>query len=97
MNAMEKNFASLRGEALAANLIASAALQVAFIALPNRLELLSRISAFVDDTLNLSGPGKGDAHDEFNTQMREVARFQTNQTLQNLEQVLRNLPTKEQP
>ena len=67
MNAMEKNLAVARGEALAAHLMASAALQAVFMVLPNlpkRLEVLERISAFIDNTLNMSGPGKGDAHDE---------------------------------
>jgi hypothetical protein len=42
----------------------------------------------------MSGPGKGDTDDEFNTQMRETARFQINQTLQHIERMLRNLPAK---
>jgi hypothetical protein len=63
MNAFEQNLAVARGEALAAHLIASAALQAALMVLPNRLEVLGRISAFIDDTLNISGPAKGDAHD----------------------------------
>lgn len=75
------------GEALAAQLVASAALQAVLMVLPSRLEVLSRISAFVDDTLNMTGPGKGDAHDELNTQMREVARFQTTQILQKIEHI----------
>lgn len=95
MNAIEKNLAVARGEALAAHLMASAALQAILMALPNRLQALGRISAFIDDTLNMSGPGKGDGHDELNMQMREYARFQTNQTLQQIEHTLRSLPTKE--
>jgi hypothetical protein len=75
--------------------MASAALQAVLMVMPNRLDALSRISAFIDDTLNASGPAKGDQHDELNTQMREVARFQTNQTLQHIEHFLRNLPKKE--
>jgi hypothetical protein len=94
MNAMEMNLASARGEALAAQLIASAALQAALLVLPTRLEVLSGISAFIDNTLNMSGPAKGDANDELNTQIREVARLQAMQTLQNIEDMLRNLPTK---
>src|SRR5262245_14350236 len=34
------------------------------------------MSAFIDETLNMSGPGRGDAQDELNTLMRETARFQ---------------------
>jgi hypothetical protein len=61
MNALEMNIAVARGEALAASLLASAALQAVFMFVPpqNREELLSRITAFVDDTLNRSGPAKG--------------------------------------
>ena len=92
MNAMEKNLASARGEALAAQLMASAALRAVLMVLPNRLDVLSGISAFMDDTLNKSGPGQGDAHDELNTQMREVARFHVTQTLQHIEHTFRNSP-----
>jgi hypothetical protein len=88
------NLAVARGEALAAQLIASAALQAMLMVLPNRLEVLRGISAFIDDTLNMSGPGQGDAHDELNTQMREVARFQATQTLQQIEHSLRNSPAR---
>jgi hypothetical protein len=94
MNAMEQNLAVARGEALAAHLMASAALQAMLMVLPNPLDALSRISAYLDDTLNMSGPGQGNAHDELNTQMREVARFQVTQTLQHIEHTLRNPPTK---
>jgi hypothetical protein len=64
MNALEKNIAVARGEAIAASLLASAALQTALLLVPNRTELLAGIYAFVDDTLNASGPGKGDANDD---------------------------------
>jgi hypothetical protein len=74
--------------------MASAALQAVLLVLPNRLEVLERISAFIDNTLNMSGPGKGDPHDEQNTQMREVARFRVTQALQNIEHTLRNPPMK---
>jgi hypothetical protein len=94
MNATEMNLAVARGEALAAQLMASAALSAMLMVLPNRLDALGRISAYLDDTLNMSGPGKGDADDELNTRMREVARFQINQTLQHIEHMLRNLPAK---
>jgi hypothetical protein len=94
MNAMEKNLAVMRGEALAAHLMASAALQAALMVLPNPVDALDRISSYLDDTLNMSGPGKGDAHDELNTQVREVARFQVTQTLQHIEHTLRNPPAR---
>jgi hypothetical protein len=95
MNATEQNIVAARGEALAANLIASAALQTILLALPNRLELLNRISAFIDNTLNISGPANGEPHDELNTRMREVARFQTDQTLQHLEHMIRSVPSQD--
>ena len=94
MNALEKNIAVARGEALAASLLASAALQTALLLVPNRAELLARISAFVDDTLNMSGPGKGDANDELNTQVRETARFMAMQNLDALARMLNNPPAK---
>jgi len=94
MNAMERNLAVARGEALAAHLMASAALQAVLMVLPNPLDALGRISAYLDDTLNMSGPGKGDAHDELNTQVREVARFQVMQALQHIEHTLRNPPAR---
>jgi hypothetical protein len=94
MNALEKNIAVARGEAMAASLLASAALQTALLLVPNnRVELLARISAFVDDTLNASGPGKGDASDEFNTQMRETARFMVMQHLDGIARMLNGPPT----
>lgn len=94
MNALQKNIAVARGEALAANLLATAALQALLALASNREEALNRISAFVDETLNMSGPGKGDAHDELNTQMREVARFQAMQTLDAISRMFRNPPAK---
>ncbi len=86
INATEKNIASARGEALAANLLAQAALQAVFMFVPpqNRADLLSKMSAFIDDTLNRAGPGAGDGQDELNTMMREIARFQTMQVLDHL-------------
>ena len=81
MDALEKNVAVARGEALAAHLLASAALQAALAITSNREEVFARMSAFIDEVLNMSGPGRGDAHDEFNTQMRETARFQAMQSL----------------
>ena len=92
MNALEKNIAVARGEALAAHLLASAAIRAALI--PNREEVLARISVFIDETLNMSGPGGGDAHDEFNTQMRETARFQAMQSLDAIARMFRNPPAR---
>ena len=59
MNALQKNIAVARGEAIAASLLASAAIHVALSIVSNRQELLAKISASIDDTLNLSGPGRG--------------------------------------
>lgn len=81
MDALQKNMASIRGEALAANLLASAAIQSVLMLVPDREQLLSGMAGFIDATLNISGPNVGDAHDEFNTMVRETARFQTMQTL----------------
>ncbi|BAL73734.1 hypothetical protein [Bradyrhizobium cosmicum] len=91
MNALEKNVAVARGEALAASLLASAALQGLFMFVPpqNRKEVLAKINAFVDDTLNHSGPGKGDADDEPSTLMRETARFQVTQHLDAMARMFR--------
>ena len=44
------------------------------------------------ETLNMSGPGRGDAHDEFNTQLRETARFQVMQSLDAITRMFRNPP-----
>ena len=95
MNALQKNIAVARGEALAASLLASAAIQLALAMASNREELLDRISAFIDDTLNLSGPGKGDANDEFNTQSRETARLQAMQNLDAIRRMLNNPPKRD--
>lgn len=81
MNALEKNIAVARGEALAANLLATAAIHTALSVAANQEEVLARMNAFIEDTLNMSGPGRGHANDEFNTQMRETARFMAMQTL----------------
>lgn len=95
MNATEKNLAVARGEALAAHLMASAALQAVLMVLPDRLDAFTRISAFLNDTLNASSPGTPDPQfDELNTQMREVARFQVEQTLQHIEDMIRNAPQR---
>jgi len=50
--------------------------------------------AFVDGTLNMSGPGKGNADDEFNIQMRETARFMAMQTLDEIARMLRHPQAK---
>lgn len=94
MNALEKNIAVARGEALAAHLLASAAIQAVLAMLPNREEALDRMSAFIDGALNMSGPGKGDGNDELNTQMRETARFQAMQTLDAIGRMFRNPSAK---
>ncbi|EGP06294.1 hypothetical protein CSIRO_4105 [Bradyrhizobiaceae bacterium SG-6C] len=46
-----------------------------------RERILNGISSYIDGTLNFSGPGKADANDEPNTQMRESARFMAMQHL----------------
>lgn len=50
------------------------------------------MSEFIDNTLNISGPGTGDAHDEFNTQMRETARHQAMQHLDAIRSLFGNPP-----
>jgi hypothetical protein len=92
MNALEKNIAVARGEALAASLLASATLQALLLMVSNREEFVEKIYAFVDGTLNLSGPGKGDANDEFNTLVRETARLQATQHLDGIRRMIDNLP-----
>ena len=96
MNALEKNIAIARGEAMAASLLASAAMQTALLLVPpnNRVDLLARMSAFVDDALNASGPGNGDANDVFSTQMRETARFMVMQHLDGITTMLNGPPTR---
>ena len=69
MNTLEKNIAVLRGEVLAANLLASVATELMLMMVPNKEEVLAGMTAFIDDTLNRARPGKGDPDDEFNTQM----------------------------
>jgi hypothetical protein len=92
MDALQKNIAVARGEAIAASLLASAALQALVLMVSNRKEFVERISAFVDGTLNLSGPGRGDPDDEFNTQVRETARFHATQNLDAIRRMLNDLP-----
>lgn len=94
MNALEKNMAVMRGEALAANLLATAAIHAALALTANREEVLARMSAFVDQTLNMSGPGRGDADDEHNAQMRETARYMAMQTLDSIAMYLKQAKGK---
>jgi len=41
-----------------------------------------------------AGPGKGDANDEFNIQLRETARFHAMQSLDAIAQMLHNPPKR---
>ena len=93
MNALEKNIAVARGEALAANLLASVAVRLVLMKVSNKEEAIAGTTAFIDDTLNRAGPGSGDAHDEFNTQLRETARFQAMQFFDHLRQSFSNQPS----
>jgi hypothetical protein len=88
MNAIERNLAVARGEALAASLLASVAIQTGLLAAPNRDQILASIDAYIDETLNISGPGRGDAHDELNMLMRETARDQATQHLDGIRRML---------
>jgi len=54
MNALEKNIAVARGEALAAHLLATAAIQASLAITSSREEVLAGMSAFIDETLNMS-------------------------------------------
>ena len=93
-NALDKNIATARGEASAAHLLASAAIQAALAIISNREEVFARMSTFIDETLNMSGPGRGDAHDELNTLMRETTRFQAMQSLDASARTFRNPPAR---
>lgn len=90
MDAQQKNIAVARGEAIAANLLASAAIRALFEVISNKEQTLSSIAAFIDGTLNMSGPAKGDPNDEFNTQMREVARHRAMETLDAIERGMKS-------
>jgi len=59
MNALEKNIAVARGEALASSLLASLAIQALLAMVANRGEFLAKMEAFIDGTLNISGPAEG--------------------------------------
>jgi hypothetical protein len=88
MDALQKNIAITRGEAQGAALLASLAIQSSLFVVANRKEVLVGMMAFVDDSLNRSGPSKGDSDDAFNTLVRETAR---NVAMQHLDQITRNL------
>ena len=92
MNALEKNVAVARGEALASSLLASLAIQTILLMVANREEFLTKMEAFIDGTLNLRGPGAGDANDEPNTLMRETARDQAMKHLDAIKTMLNNRP-----
>ena len=90
MNALEKNVAVARGEALASSLLASLALETILVMVANREEFLTRMEVFIDETLNLGGPGAGDANDEPNTLMRETARDVAMKHLDGIKTMLNN-------
>ncbi len=89
MTPLEKQLAVIRGEALAAHVLASAAIQAALSLTANREEVLTAIERFIDETLNMSGPARGNPDDERNAQMRETARNQAMQTLDNITRMVR--------
>ena len=84
MDPLQKNIATARAEAMAANMLATAAIQLALGAYPDKERVLKGLSAWVDVSLNQSHPNKGDANDEFNTFLRETARFMVEQALDNI-------------
>lgn len=88
MDAIQKNIAVARGEAIAANLLAMAALRAILALTPTKHEVLDLIERNIDETLNASGPGRGNADDAFNTQMRETARHMAMQQLDALRMML---------
>jgi hypothetical protein len=92
MDALQKNIAVARGEAMAASLLAAAAIQLALSLISSREEAIRGMSAWIDDTLNSSGPGAGDRDDEFNAQIRETARFMAMQHLDGMARMFRNPP-----
>ena len=93
MDALQKNIAATKGEALAAHLLASAALQAIFAIVPDKEQMLKAMSAMIDVTLNNSGPAKEDGHDEFHTQVRETARHMVDQTLAAIARGIRSHPS----
>ena len=78
---LQSMLATTRGEALAASLLASAAMRMLLSVTENPREVVEAMSAYVDQSLNISGPASGDTEHELNTRMREVARFQAMQHL----------------
>ena len=88
MDALQKNIATTRGAAEGAALLASLAIQSSLITIANRKEILAGMMALADDSLNRSGPARGDPNDAFNTLVRETAR---NVVMHHLDQITRNL------
>ena len=95
MDAFQKNIAATRGEAIAASLLAEIAIRTLMSMAANKQEMLAGMYAFIDNTLNMSGPGKSDANDEFNTLVRETARFQTMQHLDAIARLIDQPPRKD--
>ncbi|MGE9010568.1 hypothetical protein ACO2JO_18440 [Leptospira interrogans] len=97
MNEVDKDklyetIATLRGETLAASVLTAATLRAVLSVSRNPQEVLEAISGYVDSTLNISGPNKGDSEDKLNTLMRETARFQAQQHLDGIAAMLRMRP-----
>lgn len=84
MDALQKNIAVMRGEAMAATLLASLAIRNSLAAIANPEEVLAAMAAYIDDSLNMSGPAKGDPDDAFNTQVRETARLRAMNVLDDI-------------
>jgi Tfp pilus assembly protein FimT len=95
MDTLQRNIASTRGEAIAASLLAEIAIRALISLASNKKEMLAGMYAFIDNTLNESGPGKGDANDEFSTLVRETARFQTMQHLDAIARLVDQPPRKD--
>ena len=72
--------------------MASLAIQTILVMVANREEFLTKMETFIDVSLNLSGPGKGDANDELNTLVRETARDQAMKHLDAIKTMLNNRP-----
>jgi hypothetical protein len=95
MDAFQRNIAATRGEAIAASLLAEIAIRTLMSLASNKQEMLAGMYAFIDNTLNISGPGKAEANDEFNTLVRETARFQTMQHLDAISRLIEQPPRKD--
>lgn len=67
----------------------SVTLRTVIAIVANKEETLSSITAYIDETLNMSGPGKGDPNDEFNTHMREIARVHAMQSVDAIRRLLK--------